>query len=275
LVALIRSNDSTSRLPVIFVSAIFSDEYHHRKGYEAGAVDFMSKPFIPEMLLGKVRVFIELYEQRRKLQSTVDELNRANTLLARRAKQLETSSKVSQQVTAILNMGDLLNEVVRVIESGFGYSLVSIWLVNPAKDMLVPQSTSSHTSRTERQIPVKTNEILSQVYRSGKQHLINDALSNPAPHSANIGLRMVGSELALPLKVQGESLGILDIQSERPQAFAPDDVTALQIIADQVAIAIRNAYLYSQLKGLKDQLEVTVSERTEELRRLSETQKEE
>ena len=47
LVELLRSSESTETLPVIFVSAIYSDEYHHRKGYEAGAVDFLSKPFIP------------------------------------------------------------------------------------------------------------------------------------------------------------------------------------------------------------------------------------
>lgn len=68
LVELLRSNEVTAALPVIFVSAIFSDEYHHRKGYEAGAVDFLSKPFVPEILLSKVRVFIDLYQQRQALQ---------------------------------------------------------------------------------------------------------------------------------------------------------------------------------------------------------------
>ena len=54
LVELLRSNSNTASLPVIFVSAIYSDEYHHRKGYDAGAVDFLSKPFVPEILLSKV-----------------------------------------------------------------------------------------------------------------------------------------------------------------------------------------------------------------------------
>jgi putative two-component system response regulator len=54
-------------MPIIFLSAMYSDEYHHRKGYDAGAVDFLSKPYIPEILLSKVRVFINLYEQRLQL----------------------------------------------------------------------------------------------------------------------------------------------------------------------------------------------------------------
>jgi signal transduction histidine kinase len=76
LVELLRSNKVTAALPVIFVSAIYSDEYHHRKGYEAGAVDFLSKPFVPEILLSKVKVFIDLYQQRQALE-------KANLALAR------------------------------------------------------------------------------------------------------------------------------------------------------------------------------------------------
>lgn len=78
LVELLRGNETTAILPVIFVSAIFSDEYHHRKGYDAGAVDFLSKPFVPEILLSKVRVFLDLYRQRQRLQEVVAQLNSVN-----------------------------------------------------------------------------------------------------------------------------------------------------------------------------------------------------
>ena len=69
LAELLRGNESTSKLPIIFLSAMYSDEYHHRKGYDAGAVDFLSKPYVPEILISKVRVFISLYEQRLQLKS--------------------------------------------------------------------------------------------------------------------------------------------------------------------------------------------------------------
>lgn len=78
LVELLRSNKMTASLPVIFVSAIYSDEYHHRKGYDAGAVDFLSKPFVPEILLSKIKVFIELYQQRQALQKANLTLTRLN-----------------------------------------------------------------------------------------------------------------------------------------------------------------------------------------------------
>ncbi len=87
LVELLRGNESTANLPVIFVSAIFSDEYHHRKGYDAGAVDFLSKPFVPEILISKVRVFIDLYQQRRRLQALFAEVLSLNEELEDRVRQ--------------------------------------------------------------------------------------------------------------------------------------------------------------------------------------------
>ncbi|HBX68415.1 MAG TPA: hypothetical protein DEH25_03255 [Chloroflexi bacterium] len=76
LVELLRGNQATAQLPVIFVSAILSDEYYHRKGYDVGAVDFMSKPFNLDILLSKVRVFINLYEQRIQIQEWNQALER-------------------------------------------------------------------------------------------------------------------------------------------------------------------------------------------------------
>ncbi len=80
LVEFLRNNPYTRGLPVIFVSAIFSDEYHHQRGYEAGAVDFMSKPFNPDILLSKIRIFVELYQQRLALQSANAQLAATNAV---------------------------------------------------------------------------------------------------------------------------------------------------------------------------------------------------
>ena len=81
LVELFRGNPATATLPVIFVSAIFSDEYHHRKGYDAGAVDFLSKPYAPEILLSKCKVFLDLYQQRVELEALISQLNVKNEAL--------------------------------------------------------------------------------------------------------------------------------------------------------------------------------------------------
>jgi len=245
LVELMRGNEVTAALPVIFVSAIFSDEYHHRKGYDSGAVDFMSKPFIPEILLSKVKVFIELYTQRKKLENLVEELNHANLTLTRRAMQLETSNKIGRQVTSILELKELLPQILNIIQAQFNYTFVSIWLVNDARDAIILEASTSHDAPVA--IPIKHDGLVAQSCRSGEAGLENKA-STSSHYVSTPGMRMVGSELSIPLKIQNETLGALDIQSERLQAFTPEDIAALEILTSQIVIAVRNARLYSKAK---------------------------
>ncbi|MDD2853470.1 MAG: response regulator [Desulfuromonadaceae bacterium] len=65
---LMRTYPKTSRLPIIFVSAVMKDTRHQFKGYESGAFDYLMKPFDPTILRSKVRVFCDLYQQRQMLE---------------------------------------------------------------------------------------------------------------------------------------------------------------------------------------------------------------
>ena len=66
LAEFLREDERTGNLPIIFLSAVYSDEHHVFKGYRAGAVDFLTKPYRPEILLAKVRIFLQLDHQRRR-----------------------------------------------------------------------------------------------------------------------------------------------------------------------------------------------------------------
>ena len=109
LVELLRTNVSTANLPVIFVSAIYSDEYHHRKGYDAGAVDFLSKPFVAEILLSKIKVFLDLYRQRVRLQELVSQLNGKNEALEHEIEQRHQAETALRQANTMLS--ELNNEL--------------------------------------------------------------------------------------------------------------------------------------------------------------------
>ncbi|MCZ4694175.1 hybrid sensor histidine kinase/response regulator [Ancylomarina euxinus] len=75
---LMRQRKKTKYLPVIFVSAIHQSDYHIVKGIETGAVDFIPKPIIPEVLKGKVNVFLDLYRQRKELDLVLKYLEEKN-----------------------------------------------------------------------------------------------------------------------------------------------------------------------------------------------------
>jgi PAS domain S-box-containing protein len=73
LAEILLADPSTQRIPIIFVTAAYSDESHVFKGYTAGAVDYIVKPYNPSMLLAKVRVFLELALHRQSLEGQVDD----------------------------------------------------------------------------------------------------------------------------------------------------------------------------------------------------------
>ncbi len=75
---LIRGNDETKHIPIIFVTAISKDRKHMFKGYEAGAVDYMLKPLDIDILKNKAYIFIEMYNQKRTLERMNEELKKAN-----------------------------------------------------------------------------------------------------------------------------------------------------------------------------------------------------
>jgi CheY-like chemotaxis protein/putative methionine-R-sulfoxide reductase with GAF domain len=249
LAELLRGNPATTSLPIIFVSAIYSDEYHHRKGYDSGAVDFISKPFLPEILLSKVRVFIDLYEKSRNLQNLVDELNRTNATLSRRTMLLETSAKLGQQITSILDSKELFLKVASLIQIQFNFSSVSIWLVSDDENSIVLEARTKASVKIGTAIPIDHKGLVGQACRTGESVLDNKGTKNdsfvPTP-----GLSVIFSEIAVPLKFGRRILGALDIQSERFQAFYPDDEAALQLLSTQIAVAVRNARLYSEVLRL-------------------------
>ncbi len=68
LAEIMRSDRRTQSIPIIFLTAVYSDEHHLFRGYEAGAVDFITKPYNPKLLVSKVKVYLELDRRRRELE---------------------------------------------------------------------------------------------------------------------------------------------------------------------------------------------------------------
>ncbi len=80
--ALMQDHAATRNVPIIFVTAISKEEEHIYKGYQSGAVDYLFKPIDPDILLSKVKVFINLYQQRQECERMQLELQKNRNLEA-------------------------------------------------------------------------------------------------------------------------------------------------------------------------------------------------
>ena len=268
----IRRVPEATALPIIFISAHEPDINHPTRPYETGAVDFLSKPVSPRVLLSKVKVFLDLYRQRSDLQALVQRLDTVNHALNRQTMRLETSAEVIHQIASILDAEQLLVEILSLIRERFGYFFTGIWMIDQehGQDAIVLRAgqygTPSPIREPGRAIPMDApRSIIAHVCRTATAYLTNDALHD-AHYMATDLLPNIRSEIALPLRFGDVLFGALDIQSEIPDAFGAEDVTALTTLADQIAVAIRNARLYAEVKHLNEHLEGEVDERTQQLK---------
>jgi GAF domain-containing protein len=200
----------------------------------------------------------QLDSEHKKLQEAVKELNHANIKATRRATQLETSNQISQQIISILDIKELLSKVVSIIRDQFNYTWVSVWLVQEESESLILEACTHSSFETGTSLSKNSNTISTRVYTTGEMIKENDLIKTNIPATLS-GLSFASSEASFPLRFQNKTLGVLDIQSERPQAFRMDDVGVLQGVASQIAIAIYNAKLYSELNRLSQQENAALS----------------
>lgn len=169
----------------------------------------------------------------------------------RRALQLETASYLGQRTTALLDLDALLAEMVKLIREKFGYDHVHIMLVDEEFGEIVLREVSGPgAERLKEQglrLQIGQGGITSWVAQTGETLLCNDVSREPRYLPAEL-IPGTQAELAVPLRVENRVIGILDAQSDRRDAFDQDDVSALQILGNQVGIAIENARLFQETK---------------------------
>ncbi len=211
---------------------------------------------------------LELHESREALRKLLEirdrlnaELQAANEQISRRAMQLALSNEVGQQITSLLDPQELLPMLVRLIRERFGYYFVGIWFINPEQNNVElrayagPESVERLSSNIT--ISLERNSLVTGTCKTGRVR-VEDDVSLASDYLALAELPATRSESIFPLQIGGKLIGALDIQSERIAAFRNDDIMVLQTLANQIAIAIRNAQLYRSEKQRRQLAEILV-----------------
>jgi len=181
------------------------------------------------------------------------EETRLYSALSRRAEQLTTISEVSSAITSILNLDELLDQVVSLIQKRFGYPYVHLFTVHTGRRKIIFQAGSDPRRHTLREEGFAYDlddplGIIPWAARHADTVLANDVSQEPRYRPSDLLPENTRSELAVPLVFGGEVLGVIDIQSDRLNEFTEDDRFLFEALADTVAVAMRNAFLYRSEK---------------------------
>ena len=266
--------------PIVIVSGDLSSGVRER-ALAAGAVGFISKPidadFVEQVdayLNGKVETLehaeehlkayqLELVERLedniRQLSTTVEknkhllqQNERMFSMLERRHKLLETAARVGQMVTSILDLDELLKHTVNIICSEFSFYYSGIFLVTDDGQWAVLRAGYAAPGRKmlaeNYRLSVDENSMIGKSILKQEAEITLDVAGEESRFK-NPYLPNTRSEMALPLIVQTHALGSLTVQSDQLNAFTEEDITSLQAMADQVAIAINNAQLMFKLEA--------------------------
>jgi PAS domain S-box-containing protein len=174
------------------------------------------------------------------------------TTLQRRNMQLLASSEVARASTQILDIQELLTRCVDLIRTHFGFYYAAIFLIDGAGEWAVLRAATGEAGHklleVGHKLGVGSQSMVGWVTANNAARIALD-VGEEAIRFDNPYLPKTRSEMALPLRVRNEVVGALDVQSTSLHAFSDEDIQTIQMMADQVAIAIDNARLFSEQRN--------------------------
>lgn len=177
--------------------------------------------------------------------------------LEERTRALEISAEIGRQVTSILARDELLKFVVNHLRNEFNFYHTHIYLIEEDSGDLVMTEGSGEVGRQlkERGHRLPAGKGIVGTVTSFNEHFLSNNVNEVLNFVRNPLLPHTNSELAVPLRKGERVLGVLDIQSEQFDRFTPEDVSLMQAIADQTAIALDNARLLTESQQALQEVE--------------------
>ena len=190
----------------------------------------------------------DLNELRANLQQQVEE---RTAELQKRATQLEAVSSVARTIASVQDIDTLLPAITKLVSQQFGFYHVGIFLLDPQRKNVVLRAANSQGGlrmlSRQHSLPLDSHSIVGYSTMRGESRIALDVGADSA-YFTNPDLPDTRSEMAIPLRVAGEAIGSLDVQSTETNAFSHEDIGVLSTLADQIAIAIENARLFGETK---------------------------
>jgi PAS domain S-box-containing protein len=197
----------------------------------------------------------------------VTERKHSEAVLAQRAAQLALINDIGSKIAAVLELDSLLDRAARLVQETFNYHHVALFLLDKDRAKLKAIAGSYKTYFPPEHSQKLSQGIIGWVATHGERLLVNDVSRESRYISLIADQTETRAELCLPIQIAGRTVGVLDIQSPQLGGFSENDIVAMEILTNQIAVAIENARLYQAV-----QQELSERKHTEEALRLSKQQ---
>ena len=166
-------------------------------------------------------------------------------------KETDALYRISQSLAGSLDPDQLMKDVVDLLYKDFGFYHVQIFLMDPVRNALVAGHGSGERGKLLRNdgfhLPVGTG-IIGHVAEIGEPFTTN-AVDQVIFFVRNPLLPDTQSEMAIPIKVEGQVLGVLDIQQNSPNSLTDRHMHLMEAVSDQLAVVLQKANLYTELQS--------------------------
>jgi GAF domain-containing protein len=174
--------------------------------------------------------------------------------------QLQAAAQVAHATTSVLDPDALLRQVVELVRERFNLYYVGLFLLDPDKRFAVLHAGTGEAGQQMlaqgHKLEVGGGSMIGQCVTRGEARIALD-VGAEAVRFDNPLLPNTRSEMALPLRSRGQVIGAMTVQSARAAAFDEADIAIMQTMADQVAVAIDNARLFTAAQAALQEMEVT------------------
>ncbi len=167
----------------------------------------------------------------------------------RRARQVQTSTEIAQRIAMAPALEQLFRQVVNLVQERFGYTSVSLYALSG--DKLVMQEAAPLLNQVETVDLADETSVIAQAARTGRSVLSSDTVDDIS-HSLDgwldsiSRLSQIKAEIAVPIHLDNEVWGVLDVQNEEAHSLSEEDELLLIGLSGQVASAITSTHLLEE-----------------------------
>lgn len=174
---------------------------------------------------------------------------------------LQLINKISQKIDSPTDEDKVYDHLVKQIQNSFGYDHVAIYLLDKVnKSLQMKALAGKYSSVVPKDQVIKLNQgIVGWVATYGRTLLSNEARQSPYFLNATPEQIPTEAELCVPIRVDGELIGVLNIEHCEILYFDKEDISSVELLANRIGVAIKNARLYSELRKSYMTLEAIAS----------------